>query len=126
MEFALGLIALIVAAVSLVVVSRLQGELGRVREAVAAASRDATRAQEAADAAGRDLVQARVAADGADYTATELRADVAKLRDELTQLHSAIETPPPPLPRARTSNLEDLRERLRAEQQAADGDDDET
>jgi chromosome segregation ATPase len=125
MEFALGLIALIVAAVALAVVFRLQGEVGRVREAVAAARREATLAQEAAEAAGRDFAQARLAADGADYAVTELRADVTKLRDELTQLRSAIETPPPPLPRARTSNLEDLRERLRAEQEAAD-DDDET
>lgn len=46
----------------------------------------------------------------------DLRSDLARTQQELNELKAAAEVvpPPPPLPRARSSGLEDLREQLRA------------
>jgi hypothetical protein len=47
---------------------------------------------------------------------TETRQEVSDLRLELNELKAAAEVvpPPPPLPRARSGGLDDLREQLRA------------
>ena len=48
---------------------------------------------------------------------SELRADMSGLRGDMTEVKAAAEavaSAPPPLPRARSSGLDDLREQLRA------------
>jgi hypothetical protein len=117
-EFGVALVALIVAAISLAIAIKLQADVARLRGSAEAAATEAARAREAGAAASHDAAQALEAS-------ADLHAQLAQLRDEVARLQTAVETPPPPLPRARSGNLEDLRERLRAEQEAAEGDDEE-
>ena len=126
MELVLAVVALIVGLVSLGLTLKLWSDLARVHESVAAAGRDAAQARDAAGQASREAAAARSTADGAERALAEVRAQLTPLQEELERLRIALETSPPPLPQARKGSLEDLRERLRAEQETAADDEDET
>jgi hypothetical protein len=101
-------IALVVAVVALGLALSLRGELARGREAANAAVDQAARAS------------ARAAE--AERATAALRAQLEQAATELAALREAVESPPPlTLPKARRSAaLDDLREQLRAAQQAED------
>src|SRR5436190_4936437 len=111
MELVLAAVALIVAGVGLALALSLRNDLRRVQSTISTARREVAQAHEMAESARQTAAQALSAAQAADQGTASLRKEVAELRDELTGLRAAHETPLPPLPRARTGNLEDLRER---------------
>jgi cell division protein FtsL len=63
------------------------------------------------------LTQVRQVRGELDQTQSQLNAtrqELAAVRQELDELKAAAQVVPPPLPRARSTGLEDLREQLRA------------
>jgi hypothetical protein len=97
MELLLACTALVVGGVGLVLALRL-------RQEVRAASKAAASTSAATDAA---LAATRRELDALQRGLNELRASV-------------LSPPPPPLPKARRGGLDDLREQLKASQQADD------
>ena len=124
MELGLAVAALIAAGIALGLGVRLQRALESVQAMARATSLQGAQARDNLDDARREMTQAIRAAEAADLMVVGLQAAVAQLRAELGRIRAALETPPPPLPKSRTGSLEDLRQRLRAEQQEP-GDDDE-
>jgi peptidoglycan hydrolase CwlO-like protein len=125
MELILAIIACIVAIGSAAFAAKLASDVGQTRQLAATASRDIADVRAAAEKASQEVAQIRQDAESSARVQAELHEEIEHLRAEITQLRSAMEAPPPPpLPRARTGNLEDLREQLRAEQAAHASDDD--
>ena len=97
MELIVALVALIVGGIGLSLALNLRGELARTREALAAATTQAT--SQAAET---------------QRSLAGLREQLDRARAELAGLREATEPPPLTLPKARSSGLDDLREQLRA------------
>jgi len=125
MELILALIACAVAIGSAGFAAKLASDAGQMRQLAANATLDIAAAHAVAAKASQEVAELRLDAESNARTLAELQEEMAQLRREITQLRAVQEAPPPPpLPRARTGNLEDLREQLRAEQAAHAGDDD--
>lgn len=93
MELMIAAGALIVGAAGLIVAFRLRAELGQADERMAKATRDT------------------------QHAVATLRDELHRVRGEVADLRATVERPPPPLPRARGASLDDLRERIRAEEE---------
>jgi hypothetical protein len=111
MDLAIGVLALIVAGVSLGAVLQLRGQVPALQAEVGALRRQLEETRHEPSEVTTVALQAEVSA---------LRRDLEQTQNELGELKAATDiAPAPPLPKARPS-LDDLREQLRAAHREAD------
>jgi hypothetical protein len=72
----------------------------------------------------RELDDVRAALAGTQQVASTAQQETASLQQQVAELKSLAEAPPPPLPRARSGRLDDLRAQLRASQSEGGDEDD--
>jgi septal ring factor EnvC (AmiA/AmiB activator) len=103
-----GLVALVAGVAALALVIELRGRLARLELSLAAAQKFASDLQSAHEAVHDELADLR-----SELQTTQRHLDRAQR--ELGELKATAEVlPAPPLPRARSGGLDDLREQLRA------------
>jgi uncharacterized protein HemX len=111
MDLAIGVLALIVAGVSLGMVMWLRGQVPALQAEVSALRRQLEQTQREPGEPEATALRAEVSA---------LRRDLEQTQNEVGELKAATEiAPAPPLPKARPS-LDDLREQLRAAHRESD------
>lgn len=103
LSLVLSLLGVALGAAALVLLPRAQGAARRAEEAAERTAQLAANSAEAAATAGQALAA--------------LQTELASVRRDLAEMRTALDVPPPPLPKGRASaSLEDLREQLRAAQ----------